>query len=60
MRKPVSSTFWIEPTLGTRRRVDARLLNEIDRSDLFHLCWSSAASKSEWVIEKEGGNPRAT
>ena len=25
---------------------------EIDRADLFHLCWSKSAAESEWV-EKE-------
>jgi hypothetical protein len=32
-----------------------RLLKEINKSDLFHLCWSRAAASSEWV-EKETGH----
>ena len=44
--------FFDRTSLKSGEEWSPRLLREIDRSDLFHLCWSKAASSSEWV-EKE-------
>lgn len=44
--------FFDRTSLKPGEEWSPRLLREIDRSDLFHLCWSKAASSSEWV-EKE-------
>lgn len=44
--------FFDRTSLKPGEEWSPRLLREIDRSDLFHLCWSTSASKSEWV-EKE-------
>jgi TIR domain-containing protein len=42
--------FWDRASLKSGEEWSPRLRKEIDRADLFHLCWSKAASKSEWVI----------
>lgn len=44
--------FWDRASLKSGEEWSPRLRKEIDRADLFHLCWSRAASSSEWV-EKE-------
>src|SRR5262249_6075110 len=44
--------FWDRSSLKSGEEWSPRLRKEIDRADLFHLCWSKAASTSEWV-EKE-------
>jgi len=44
--------FFDRTSLKSGEEWSPRLRKEIDRSDLFHLCWSKAAAKSEWV-EKE-------
>ncbi|MBL8544768.1 MAG: toll/interleukin-1 receptor domain-containing protein [Hyphomonadaceae bacterium] len=44
--------FWDRTSLKSGEQWHPRLRTEIDRADLFHLCWSKAASASEWV-EKE-------
>lgn len=44
--------FWDRSSLKSGEEWHPRLRREIDRADLFHLCWSKAASTSEWV-EKE-------
>lgn len=44
--------FWDRTALKSGEQWHPRLRAEIDRADLFHLCWSKAASASEWV-EKE-------
>jgi hypothetical protein len=44
--------FWDRSSLKSGEEWSPRLRKEIDRADLFHLCWSKAASKSQWV-EKE-------
>ncbi len=44
--------FWDRTSLKSGEEWSPRLRREIDRADLFHLCWSKAASASEWV-EKE-------
>jgi len=44
--------FWDRASLKSGEEWSPRLRKEIDRADLFHLCWSKAASSSQWV-EKE-------
>jgi hypothetical protein len=44
--------FWDRTSLKSGEEWSPRLKKEIDRADLFHLCWSKAAATSEWV-EKE-------
>jgi hypothetical protein len=46
--------FWDRASLKSGEEWHPRLRREIDRADLFHLCWSKAAAGSEWV-EKEAG-----
>ena len=44
--------FFDRTSLTSGEEWSPRLKREIDRADLFHLCWSKAAAQSEWV-EKE-------
>ncbi len=44
--------FWDRASLKSGEEWGPRLRREIDRCDLFHLCWSKAAARSQWV-EKE-------
>lgn len=44
--------FFDRTSLKSGEEWSPRLRQEIDRADLFHLCWSKAAAQSEWV-EKE-------
>jgi len=44
--------FWDRASLKSGEIWSPRLRKEIDRADLFHLCWSKSAAGSEWV-EKE-------
>jgi len=44
--------FWDRASLKSGEEWSPRLRREIERADLFHLCWSKAAAGSEWV-EKE-------
>ncbi len=44
--------FWDRASLKSGEEWGPRLRREIDRCDLFHLCWSKSAATSEWV-EKE-------
>jgi len=44
--------FWDRASLKSGEEWSPRLRREIERADLFHLCWSKAAADSEWV-EKE-------
>jgi hypothetical protein len=44
--------FFDRTSLKSGEEWSPRLRKEIDRSDLFHLCWSKSAAASEWV-EKE-------
>jgi hypothetical protein len=41
--------FWDRTSLKSGETWHPRLRREIDRADLFHLCWSRAAAESEWV-----------
>jgi hypothetical protein len=41
--------FWDRSSLKSGEEWHPRLRREIDRADLFHLCWSKAAADSEWV-----------
>ncbi len=41
--------FWDRTSLKSGDEWHPRLRREIDRADLFHLCWSRAAADSEWV-----------
>jgi len=41
--------FWDRASLKSGEEWHPRLRREIDRADLFHLCWSKAAANSEWV-----------
>lgn len=41
--------FWDRASLKSGEEWHPRLRREIDRADLFHLCWSKAAADSEWV-----------
>lgn len=44
--------FFDRTSLKSGEEWSPRLRQEIDRADLFHLCWSKSAADSEWV-EKE-------
>lgn len=44
--------FWDRTSLKSGEEWSPRLRREIERADLFHLCWSKSAAASEWV-EKE-------
>jgi hypothetical protein len=44
--------FWDRASLKSGEEWSPRLRREIERADLFHLCWSKAAAASQWV-EKE-------
>ncbi|MBN8607399.1 MAG: TIR domain-containing protein [Caulobacterales bacterium] len=44
--------FWDRASLKSGEEWSPRLRKEIERADLFHLCWSKSAATSEWV-EKE-------
>ncbi|MFT3727746.1 MAG: TIR domain-containing protein [Terricaulis sp.] len=44
------SYFWDRSSLKSGEEWSPRLRKEIDKADLFHLCWSKSASKSEWVV----------
>lgn len=44
--------FWDRTGLSSGEEWSPRLRREIERADLFHLCWSKSAAASEWV-EKE-------
>jgi hypothetical protein len=44
--------FFDRTSLKSGEEWSPRLRREIDRADLFHLCWSKAAAGSQWV-EKE-------
>ncbi|MBL8544941.1 MAG: toll/interleukin-1 receptor domain-containing protein [Hyphomonadaceae bacterium] len=44
--------FFDRTSLKSGEEWSPRLRREIDRADLFHLCWSKSAAASEWV-EKE-------
>lgn len=44
--------FWDRASLKSGEEWSPRLRREIERADLFHLCWSKSAAQSEWV-EKE-------
>lgn len=44
--------FFDRTSLKSGEEWSPRLRQEIDRADLFHLCWSKSAAESEWV-EKE-------
>ncbi|HYD74380.1 MAG TPA: toll/interleukin-1 receptor domain-containing protein [Candidatus Binatia bacterium] len=41
--------FWDRASLKSGEEWHPRLRREIDRADLFHLCWSKSAAGSEWV-----------
>lgn len=41
--------FWDRASLKSGEEWHPRLRREIDRADLFHLCWSKSAAASEWV-----------
>jgi hypothetical protein len=41
--------FWDRASLKSGEEWHPRLRREIDRADLFHLCWSKSAAESEWV-----------
>jgi len=41
--------FWDRASLKSGEEWHPRLRREIDRADLFHVCWSRAAAESEWV-----------
>ncbi|MGE0597743.1 MAG: toll/interleukin-1 receptor domain-containing protein, partial [Hyphomonadaceae bacterium] len=44
--------FWDRASLKSGEEWSPRLRREIERSDLFHLCWSKAAAQSEWVAKE--------
>lgn len=44
--------FWDRASLKGGEEWGPRLKHEIERADLFHLCWSKAASQSEWVAKE--------
>lgn len=44
--------FFDRTSLKSGEEWSPRLRQEIDRADLFHLCWSKSAAESQWV-EKE-------
>jgi hypothetical protein len=41
--------FWDRASLQSGEEWSPRIRREIDRSDLFHLCWSKSAAASAWV-----------
>ena len=41
--------FWDRSSLTPGEEWRPRIRREIDKCDLFHLCWSQAAAQSEWV-----------
>lgn len=41
--------FWDRASLKSGEEWHPRLRREIDRADLFHVCWSKNAAQSEWV-----------
>lgn len=41
--------FWDRASLKSGEEWSPRLRREIERADLFHLCWSKSAATSEWV-----------
>lgn len=41
--------FWDRASLKSGEEWSPRLRREIERADLFHLCWSKSAAASEWV-----------
>ncbi len=47
--------FWDRTSLKSGEEWSPRLRKEIERADLFHLCWSKSAASSEWV-EKEASH----
>lgn len=44
--------FWDRTALKSGEEWSPRLKKEIERADLFHLCWSKAAAQSEWVAKE--------
>ncbi|ANP47049.1 toll/interleukin-1 receptor domain-containing protein [Candidatus Viadribacter manganicus] len=42
--------FFDRTSLKSGEEWSPRLRQEIDRADLFHLCWSKSASESQWVV----------
>lgn len=44
--------FWDRTSLKSGEEWTPRLRREIDRADLFHLCWSRSAASSEWVAKE--------
>lgn len=44
--------FWDRTSLKSGEEWSPRLKQEIERADLFHLCWSKSAAKSEWVAKE--------
>jgi hypothetical protein len=62
--------FWDRASLKSGEEWSPRLRREIDRADLFHLCWSRSAAQSEWVRKeaehaltrrrKQSGKPEIT
>lgn len=44
--------FWDRASLKSGEEWHPRLRREIDRADLFHLCWSKSAAQSEWVAKE--------
>jgi hypothetical protein len=42
--------FFDRTSLTSGEEWSPRLRREIDRADLFHLCWSKSAAASEWVV----------
>ncbi|MEZ5957262.1 MAG: toll/interleukin-1 receptor domain-containing protein [Hyphomonadaceae bacterium] len=44
--------FFDRTSLKSGEEWSPRLRKEIDRADLFHLCWSKSAAASEWVTRE--------
>lgn len=44
--------FFDRTSLKSGEEWSPRLRREIDRADLFHLCWSRQAAESEWVAKE--------
>jgi hypothetical protein len=44
--------FWDRASLKGGEEWGPRLKREIERADLFHLCWSKAAAQSQWVAKE--------
>ncbi|MCR6646105.1 MAG: TIR domain-containing protein [Terricaulis sp.] len=44
--------FWDRTGLKSGEEWSPRLKREIEKADLFHLCWSKAAAQSEWVAKE--------